>query len=107
MATAAADCASGSEKDRVATAVPVTTLYVRGEQILTMRSAFSATAGGIDETTHVVAVTGKSVGAVMSQMTLNRANPNFQKFISQVSNIRAIEQNIVTVDLAVFGNVDS
>ena len=68
---------------------------------------FSIPAGGIDETTHVVAVTGKSVWAVMSQMTLNRANPNFQKFISQVSNIRAIEQNIVTVDLAVFGNVDS
>ena len=62
-------------------------------------------AGGVGDTTHVAAVTGKSVGAVMSQMNANRADKAFQKFIKEAGDIREIEQNIVTVDLAVFGNV--
>ena len=66
---------------------------------------FSVTAGGVGDTTHVVAVTGKSVGAVMAQMNANRADKDFQKFIKEVRDIRTIEQNIVTVDMAVFGNM--
>ena len=66
---------------------------------------FSVTAGGVGDTTHVVAVTGKSVGAVMEQMNANRADKAFQNFIKEVGDIRTIEQNIVTVDMAVFGNM--
>jgi hypothetical protein len=40
----------------------------------------------------------------MSQMNDNRADKAFQKFIKEVGDIRTIEQNIVTVDLAIFGN---
>ena len=66
---------------------------------------FAIPAGGIGDTTHVVSVTGESVGAVMAQMNANRADKAFQKFIKEVSDIRTIEQNIVTVDMAVFGNM--
>jgi hypothetical protein len=65
---------------------------------------FSIPAGGVGDTTHVVSITGKSVGTVMSQMNDNRADKAFQKFIKEVGDIRTIEQNIVTVDLAIFGN---
>lgn len=65
---------------------------------------FSIPAGGIGDTTHVVSITGKTVGTVMSQMNDNRADKAFQKFIKEVGDIRSIEQNIVTVDLAIFGN---
>jgi hypothetical protein len=73
-----------------------------GETDITL---FSIPAGGVGDTTHVAAVTGKSVGAVMSQMNANRADKAFQKFIKEAGDIREIEQNIVTVDLAVFGNM--
>ena len=66
---------------------------------------FAMPAGGVGDTTHVVSVTGKSVGAVMAQMNANRADKDFQKFIKEVGGIRTIEQNIVTVDMAVFGNM--
>jgi hypothetical protein len=65
----------------------------------------SMSAGGLGSTTHVAAVSGKSVGAVMAQMNANRADKAFQKFIKEVDGIRTIEQNIVTVDMAVFGNM--
>ena len=65
---------------------------------------FAIPAGGVGDTTHVVSVTGKSVGTVMAQMNANRADKAFQKFIREVGDIRTIEQNIVTVDMAVFGN---
>jgi hypothetical protein len=38
-------------------------------------------------------------------MNANRADKDFQKFIKEVRDIRTIEQNIVTVDMAVFGNM--
>jgi acyl-homoserine lactone acylase PvdQ len=41
----------------------------------------------------------------MAQMNANRADNHFQKFIKEVRDIRTIEQNIVTVDMAVFGNM--
>ena len=66
---------------------------------------FAIPAGGVGDTTHVVSVTGKSVGTVMAQMNTNRADKAFQKFIKEVGDIRTIEQNIVTVDMAVFGNM--
>lgn len=65
---------------------------------------FSIPAGGVGDTTHVVSVTGKSVGAVMAQMNANRADKAFQEFIKEAADIRTIEREIVTVDLAVFGN---
>ena len=42
--------------------------------------------------------TGKSAGAVMAQMNANRADKAFQKFRKSATS--AIEQNIVTVDMA-------
>ena len=66
---------------------------------------FAIPAGGVGDTTHVVSVTGKSVGAVMAQMNANYADKAFQEFIKKVSGIRTIEQRIVTVDMAVFGNM--
>ena len=42
----------------------------------------------------------------MAQMNANRADKAFQKFIKEVDGIRTIEQNIVTVDMGVFGNMD-
>ena len=41
----------------------------------------------------------------MAQMAANRADKDFQKFVKEVDGIRTIEQNIVTVDMAVFGNM--
>ena len=65
----------------------------------------SMSAGGLGRTTHVAAVSGKSVGTVMSQMNANRSEETFQTFLEEVRDIRTIEQNIVTVDMAVFGNM--
>ena len=65
---------------------------------------FSVPAGAVDGTTHVVSVTGKSVGAVMSQMTTNRADEAFAAFIGKVQDIREVTQVVATVDVAVFGN---
>ena len=65
----------------------------------------SMSAGGLGSTTHVAAVSGKSVGAVMTQMNANRSEQTFQTFLQEVGEIRTIEQNIVTVDMAVFGNM--
>ena len=65
---------------------------------------FAIPAGGVDDTTHVASVSGKSVGTVMAQMNANSADKAFQKFIKDVAGIRTIERKIVTVDLAVFGN---
>ena len=65
---------------------------------------FSVPAGEVDGTTHVVSVTGKSVGAVMSQMTTNRADEAFAAFIGEVQDIREVTQVVATVDVAVFGN---
>ncbi|MED5314655.1 MAG: hypothetical protein VYB84_01330, partial [Pseudomonadota bacterium] len=65
----------------------------------------SMSAGGLGSTTHVAAVSGKSVGAVMTQMNANRGEETFQTFLQEVGEIRTIEQNIVTVDMAVFGNM--
>ena len=61
-------------------------------------------AGGLGSTNHVAAVSGKSVGAVMAQMNANRSEAAFQTFLEEVRDIRTIEQNIVTIDMAVFGN---
>lgn len=65
---------------------------------------FAIPAGGVDDTTHVASISGKSVGTVMAQMNANSADKAFQKFIKDVAGIRTIERKIVTVDLAVFGN---
>ena len=65
---------------------------------------FSVPAGAVDGTTHVVSVTGKSVGAVMSQITANRADEAFAAFIGKVQDIREVTQVVATVDVAVFGN---
>ncbi len=65
---------------------------------------FAIPAGGVDDTTHVASISGKSVGAVMAQMDANGNDKAFQKFIKEVADIRTIERKIVTVDLAVFGN---
>ena len=41
----------------------------------------------------------------MTQMNANRGEETFQTFLQEVGDIRTIEQNIVTVDMAVFGNM--
>ena len=41
----------------------------------------------------------------MKQMNAFRSEQTFQTFLQEVGEIRTIEQNIVTVDMAVFGNM--